>query len=79
MKKYGLDAVCEFSPCGMKVSHTQIQEWTNPDFAGTFYDIRKFIETKKYEYNADYPCIKECFLHGIIRQEIVVRQKFFME
>lgn len=61
VKKYGLDAVCEFSPCGMKVSHTQIQEWTNPDFAGTFYDIRKFIETKKYEYNADYPLYKGVF------------------
>lgn len=60
----------------MKVSHTQIQEWTNPDFAGTFYDIRKFIETKSMNIMRTILCIKECLLHGIIRQEIVVRQNF---
>ena len=64
--KYEINSLFEFWPYGFKEYKNLLIEDTfkkivNPYFKGTIYNVKKFIEDKKFLYNADFNVFKGCF------------------
>lgn len=62
VKEYGLDAVAEFSPCGMNIPEVkEFEEWTVSEFSGKMYDTREFLKQDKWKYDVEYTLYKGVF------------------
>ncbi len=62
VKEYGLDAVAEFSPCGMKLPELKNKNfWINPNYSGKLLDCKDFIEKGTWKYKTSYSLYKGVF------------------
>lgn len=62
VEEYGLNAVAEFSPCGMNIPEvTSYDGWTVPNFEGYMFDTSKFLINEKWKYDVNYTLYKGVF------------------
>ena len=62
-RDWGLDAVVEFPPHGLAglVPTKEEKGFVNPNFKGTVYDMKPYVEEERYNYDTEYPLFKTVF------------------
>lgn len=61
---YKLDSMLEFFPQGLKpILEPAYKKIINPEFKGTFWNLKKFLKEKQYFYPNTAKIFKGCFTH----------------